>query len=809
MVPTMSAGSRSGVNWMRWNLARRQSATVLTAASWPGRHAFEQHVAAGEQADQDALDHVRWPTMTFCTSPSSLSVNADSLLHQLVDDLDVVSHLGSFGSTPREASHEASVHTPHDEQLLVLAFVAAGHSYSGADAAIRRTTTTAPPTWARAAAARGGGRGDRRGAATWPAVVPCICPTGSRCDSAGVCVGGDDMAIGIDVKTVNVGGVITLNGAAPTTLPACNAQPASAKANVHLVDTARGYAFDLPVPCSATTFAWTGVVFPGTYKVTVTGDSNYSSLPTQAFMANASADVSADAMNIALDVKTASVAGTVTLNGAAPTTTAACTGNAGAAKATVHLVDNTDGYRFDFDVPCSSTTFAWGGVVFPGTYAVSVDGDPTYSNVPTAPFTANSALAVSGSVANQALAIQTMHAAGTVTINGATPTATCPSASTSYTKAVVHLSDAKDGYRFDVPVTCAQTDWAWSGNVYPGTYVVTVDGGDGYSNIPPTAFQANAALAVTNDVSGQALTSRASPRRHGHAQRRGAGPERQLHELPDGDAGDGAAHRQGQGLLVRLPGCVQRLDADVDRHVFPGNYRITVAGDATYSNLPTSAFVSKDGQAISGATTNLALDVKTDDGGRHHHAQRGAADERPGLHQQSAANEGGRAPDQRHARLRVRLRGALLVVDVRVERAGLPRHVQGHGLGQRLLEPAERGVPGQRVARRVDGGVGHGARRQDGAGRRHARAQRRRAVDDDGVQSEPDGDQGLYRLRRSDVGLCVPGAGGVLGDELRVDGGRVSGDVSHQCRRRQRLLEPSVGRLPRDAAPEGPITIQS
>src|SRR4051812_29093487 len=199
----------------------------------------------------------------------------------------------------------------------------------------------------------GGGGGGGMGGGDMAGVVPCICPTGFSCDTAGVCVGGNNMAIGIDVKTINVGGTISLNGAAPTTLPACNAQPASAKANVHLVDSARGSSFDLPVPCSSTTFAWSGVVFPGTYKVTVSGDSNYSSLPTQAFQAQAAADVSADAANLALDVKTASVGGTVTLNGAAPTTTAACTGNAGAAKATVHLVDNSDGYRFDLDVPCS------------------------------------------------------------------------------------------------------------------------------------------------------------------------------------------------------------------------------------------------------------------------------------------------------------------------------------------------------------------------------------------------------------------------------------------------------------------------
>ena len=58
-VPTTSAGSRSGVNWMRENCACTASHTLLTVSvlARPG-HALEQHVAAGEQADQDALDHV-------------------------------------------------------------------------------------------------------------------------------------------------------------------------------------------------------------------------------------------------------------------------------------------------------------------------------------------------------------------------------------------------------------------------------------------------------------------------------------------------------------------------------------------------------------------------------------------------------------------------------------------------------------------------------------------------------------------------------------------------------------------------------
>ncbi|MCU1280068.1 MAG: hypothetical protein JWM53_3614, partial [bacterium] len=441
--------------------------------------------------------------------------------------------------------------------------------------------------------------------------VPCTCPSGYSCDGSGVCVGGNGMAIGIDVKTVQVSGTVTLNGAAPTTLPSCNPSASTPKASVRLTDVARGYSFDLPVPCSASTFSWSGVVFPGTYRVSVIGDSNYSSLPAQSFVANGQLDIAADAQGVALDVKTAPVGGTVTLNSAAPTTLAACSGSPTAAKATVHLVDATNGYRFDLDVPCSSSTFQWGGVVFPGTYVVSVDGDSSYTNVPATAFIANAALAVSGTAANQTLDIKTAHVAGTVTLNGLMPTSTCPSGST-YSKAAVHLSDAKHGYRFDFAVPCSQSDYAWTGAVYPGSYVVTVDGGSGYSNLPSEAFVANPSLAVANDVSGQALDVKTFTV-GGTVTLNGAAPTPTQYctSYPTSTQATVrlADATKGYSFSFSVP-CSSTTLAWTGT-VFPGNYTVTVAGAPSYSTLPDQAFVAKDGLAVTGNSAGNALDVKT------------------------------------------------------------------------------------------------------------------------------------------------------------------------------------------------------
>src|SRR5262249_21094270 len=157
--------------------------------------------------------------------------------------------------------------------------------------------------------------------------------------------------------------------------------PTSTQAYVHLTDATKGYAFALAIPCSSTTLAWTGTVYPGNYKVTVDGQPSYSNLPDSAFVANAALAVTANTTGVALDVKPATVAGTLTLNGQAPTSDPACTSSPTSQKAIVRFADAKNGYSFDLNVPCSSSTFAWSGQIFPGTYSVSVAGSQ-YSNLP-------------------------------------------------------------------------------------------------------------------------------------------------------------------------------------------------------------------------------------------------------------------------------------------------------------------------------------------------------------------------------------------------------------------------------------------
>ena len=65
----MSAGIRSGVNWMRWKLqVQRAGERAHEQRLAEARHAFEQHVAAGDMAMSACSTISSWPTMTLRTS---------------------------------------------------------------------------------------------------------------------------------------------------------------------------------------------------------------------------------------------------------------------------------------------------------------------------------------------------------------------------------------------------------------------------------------------------------------------------------------------------------------------------------------------------------------------------------------------------------------------------------------------------------------------------------------------------------------------------------------------------------------------
>ncbi len=100
-VPTTSAGSRSGVNWMRWNFAETVSHSVRDGQRLgEAGHAFEQHVAAGQQADQQPLDHVLLADDDAADFGENGVDEGALALHELVDGSDVAVH-ALLGRGPR------------------------------------------------------------------------------------------------------------------------------------------------------------------------------------------------------------------------------------------------------------------------------------------------------------------------------------------------------------------------------------------------------------------------------------------------------------------------------------------------------------------------------------------------------------------------------------------------------------------------------------------------------------------------------------------------------------------------------------
>src|SRR5207237_1031961 len=118
--------------------------------------------------------------------------------------------------------------------------------------------------------------------------VPCepACPAGFMCLPSGVCAGGPPTGLVLDVKTVKVSGTITLNGAASTTGTSCPGSPTDYKARVSFHEVNHGYDFEQYVLCKDSGFDFQGVIFPGTYSVSVYGGhySGFSNLPFQDYV---------------------------------------------------------------------------------------------------------------------------------------------------------------------------------------------------------------------------------------------------------------------------------------------------------------------------------------------------------------------------------------------------------------------------------------------------------------------------------------------------------------------------------------------
>ena len=118
-----------------------------------------------------------------------------------------------------------------------------------------------------------------------PTRVPSNLPAQSIVVQSGLVVGADVAGLTFDVKTFTVAGTVTLNGVAPSGTGLSGNCAASPRGYVDLVDSGNGYSFSLPIACMGDPAPFTGLVYPGTYKVSIHGNPAYSNLPTPEYVA--------------------------------------------------------------------------------------------------------------------------------------------------------------------------------------------------------------------------------------------------------------------------------------------------------------------------------------------------------------------------------------------------------------------------------------------------------------------------------------------------------------------------------------------
>jgi len=289
---------------------------------------------------------------------------------------------------------------------------------------------------------------------------------GYMCNAQGECVGGNPTGLVLNVDAVNVTGGISLNGAA--LVKTCST---SSPAMVIFEEVNKGYQLSLNALCDANA-SFTGTVYPGTYKVSVSG-TTFSNLPQGSpYVVHPSLAIQNANNTLPLDVLAVNVNGGVTLNGAALVKTCSTS-----SPATVLLHEVNQGYDLTLNSACDMAA-SFMGTVYPGMYKVSVSGT-TFSNLPQgSPYVVFPSLAIQNASNMLPLDVPAVSVAGSITLNDLPPMKTCSTSS----PATVIFKEVADGYTLTLAAVC-NTAFSFSGTVYPGTYDVSV-AGTSFSNLP-------------------------------------------------------------------------------------------------------------------------------------------------------------------------------------------------------------------------------------------------------------------------------------------------------------------------------------
>ena len=311
----------------------------------------------------------------------------------------------------------------------------------------------------------------------------------------------DRLDLAFDVQTIEVAGAITLDGSVPKDLAGC-APPDEAAAFVRLRDTTHGHTFHVPSFCGSGHTFGPARIYPGTYAVEALGRAgDKTTLPTTPFVAEPSLTLSADRLDLALDVETVEVAGAVTLDGEVPRELPDCTPKNNDVAAHIVFRETTHGYTFEALSRCGSGHTFGPTQVFPGTYTVDVYGDsPLETDLPSVPYVVEPSLDVFADRLGLAFDVPTANVAGTITLDGAVPVDQPDCVPADEAAAHVLFREPTLGYTFTMPSFCGSDYTFGPAAVYPGTYIVEVYGdAASKTDLPDDLFVADPALSVSAD----------------------------------------------------------------------------------------------------------------------------------------------------------------------------------------------------------------------------------------------------------------------------------------------------------------------
>ena len=335
-----------------------------------------------------------------------------------------------------------------------------------------------------------------------------------------------------------------------------------------------------------------------------------------------------------LDVKTVTVSGKVTLNGATPKVGSVCPGNPTLSTSSIQFTEKTTGYIVTLATYCNDNTFSYGGQLYPGTYTVRVNNPngTNYSNIPGTPsnslsYVVNNALVLSADVAGLNLDVKTVMVSGKVTVNGATPKVggVCPGNPTLATSSI-QFTEKTTGYIITLATYCNDNTFSYGGQLYPGTYSVRVNNPNGtnYSNIPGTpsnsqSYVVNDALVLSADMAGLNLDVK-TVMVSGKVTLNGATPK--VGGVCPGNPTLSTSSIQftekTAGYIITLATYCNDNTFSYGGQLYPGTYSVRVnnPNGTNYSNIPgtpsnSQSYVVNDALVLSADMAGLNLDVKT------------------------------------------------------------------------------------------------------------------------------------------------------------------------------------------------------